>query len=84
VYDDEEQARLLRKQLSDAEKASTATRVSTNSGFSLNAPSTSAAGSSKPYGHQNQADVLSSSSAKINLMVDQRKRKMSAESCKNV
>lgn len=81
VYDNEEQSRLLRKRLSDIEKmdqTSMATHVSTNSAFSLNGPSTSAARGN--HGHATQADVLSSSSAKINLMVEQRKRKMSAES----
>ncbi|KAI6192160.1 RBR-type E3 ubiquitin transferase [Aphelenchoides bicaudatus] len=87
VYDNEENDRLLRKHLSEIEKldrSSMATRISTNSGFSLNAASTSAAGGSSrthgAHGHATQADVLSSSSAKINLMVDQRKRKMSVES----
>lgn len=56
-----------------------ATHISTNSAFSLNGPSTSTAARGN-HGHAAQADVLSSSSAKINLMVEQRKRKMSAES----
>lgn len=57
------------------------TRISTNSGFSLNAASTSVAGRAHgTHGHAAQSDVLSSSSAKINLMVEQRKRKMSVES----
>lgn len=90
MFDDEEQSRLLRKQLSEIEKldrSSMATRISTNSGFSLNAASTSAAGGSRTHGthgHAAQADVLSASSAKINLMVEQRKRKMSVESCKSM
>jgi hypothetical protein len=93
AFDDEEQSRfrLLRKQLSEMEKtdrASMATGASTTSGYSLNVASTSAtgAGGSRSYGahgHATQADVLSSSSAKINLMVE-RKRKMSAESCKSL
>lgn len=88
VYDDEEQSRLLRKQLSDIEKldrSSMATRISNNSGLSLNAASTSANGGRiyGTHGHAAQADVLSSTSTKINLMVE-RKRKMSVESCKRI
>jgi hypothetical protein len=88
VFDDEEQSRLLHKQLSDIEKldrSSMVTRISTNSGIFFNAASTSAAGGSRTHGaheHAAQADVLSTSSAKINLIVEQRKRKMSVESCK--